>query len=156
MRAVAAFGAGVAIALLAAAAQAMPQVRLTPAEIEGLTTTAGGTGTSGVAGIQTTVLSGDPKAAGPYTIVLSVPPNTRIAAHTHRDDRASVVVSGQWYFGYGTVAEASKLKVLGPGGFYTEPAGQPHFAQTHDQPAVVYVSGFGPSDTVFEAAPSGK
>jgi len=132
---------------------AMPERRLTPEEIAGLPQVGGGPGTSGLAGIRTTILSGDPTKAGPYTIALAVPAHTKIAAHTHRDDRASVVVSGEWFFGYGAVADDGKVKALAPGGFYTEPAGEPHFAQTRDKPAVVYISGVGPTDTVYQAAP---
>jgi hypothetical protein len=54
-------------------------------------------GTSGTAGIRTLVLKGDPEADGLYTILLRIPPNTRIAAHAHRDDRVATVVSGDWY-----------------------------------------------------------
>jgi len=43
-------------------------------------------GTSGVAGIRTVVLKGDPGRPGLYTIMLRVPPKTRIAAHSHADD----------------------------------------------------------------------
>ncbi len=46
-----------------------------------------GAGTSGVSGIQTVVLKGDPARAGLYTIMLRIPANTRIAAHEHMDDR---------------------------------------------------------------------
>lgn len=146
-----AIAAALALTLVATAATAaMPERRLTPDEIASLAKGGAGAGTSGVAGIQTTVLSGDPTAAAPYTIALRVPAHTRIAAHTHRDDRASVVVSGEWFFGYGATADDSKLKALAPGSFYTEPAGRPHFAQTRDLPAVVYISGFGPTDTVYE------
>ena len=149
-----ALAAALTLVLAAASASAaMPERRLTPDEIASLPKVGGGAGTSGVAGLQTTVLSGDPAKAGPYTIALSVPAHTKIAAHTHRDDRASVVVSGEWFFGYGAVADDAKVKALAPGGFYTEPAGEPHFAQTRDKPAVVYISGFGPTDTVYQAAP---
>jgi hypothetical protein len=36
---------------------------------------------------------------------------------------------------------------LEPGSFYTEPADAPHFALTQDEPATVYITGFGPTDT---------
>ncbi len=148
-----AFAAALTLVLAAASASAaMPERRLTPGEIAGLPKVGGGAGTSGVAGLETTVLSGDPTKAGPYTIALSVPAHTKIAAHAHRDDRTSVVVSGEWFFGYGPVADDAKVKALAPGGFYTEPAGEPHFAQTRDKPAVVYISGYGPTDTVYQAA----
>jgi quercetin dioxygenase-like cupin family protein len=149
----------VATALPAALAFATPalaqaqQERLTPAEIEALAKGGAGPGTSGVAGIQTTVLLGDPTKAGPYTIEIRVPANTRIAAHTHRDGRSAVVVKGTWYFGYGATAEAAKVKALPPGSFYTEPADDPHFALTRSEAAIVYISGWGPTDTHYTAAP---
>ena len=36
-----------------------------------------------------------------------------------------------------------------PGSFYTEPADAPHFALTQDEPATVYITGFGPTDTHY-------
>jgi hypothetical protein len=136
---------------VATAAFAAPeeQRRLTPADIAAMAKGGAGAGTSGVSGIQTTVLSGDPTAAGPYTIALRVPAHTKIAAHTHRDDRAAVVVSGTWFFGYGPNADESGLRALEPGSFYTEPANAPHFAMTKDEPATVYITGLGPTDTHY-------
>jgi len=142
---VAALVGGVAIAAPAVS----PQIRLTPEEIASKPVEGAGTGTSGVTGIQTTTLQGDPSKAGIYTIRVSIPPNTTIAAHTHRDNRAAVVVSGTWYFGYGRVANAGATKPLKPGSFYTEPADMAHFAITKGEPAVVYITGFGPSDTIY-------
>jgi quercetin dioxygenase-like cupin family protein len=142
------------LALVAAPALAAPstnraKVRLAPDDIATLQQRAGGVGTSGVAGIRTVILAGDPTEPGPYTIELRVPAHTRIAAHTHRDDRSAVVVSGTWYFGYGTVATLGATKALAPGSFYTEPAGDAHFAITRDQPVTLIISGFGPTDTQF-------
>src|SRR5688572_2002456 len=104
--------------------------RLTPGEIDALAQAGAGAGTSGVAGIQTIVLTGNPAMPGLYTLRLTAPPNTRIEAHSHRDARSAMVVSGNWYFGYGQKFDAGALKALPPGSFYTEPAGQPHFAET--------------------------
>jgi quercetin dioxygenase-like cupin family protein len=128
------------------------QARLTPAEIKALPAISAGAGTSGIGGIRTTVLYGDPNAQGPYTIALQVPPNTRIAAHQHRDERTAVVVSGTWNFGYGDVNTDASTKALSPGSFYTEPAGVMHFARTDAEPAVVYIHGYGPTDTVYADA----
>jgi len=146
--------AGLALSMCAAAtavaaAPSDGELRLAPKEIAALAKISAGAGTSGVAGIQTTVLAGDPSAPGPYTIALRVPANTIIAAHTHRDDRSAVVVSGTWWFGYGPVNATDKLKALAPGSFYTEPGGQAHFARTGKQPAVVYITGVGPTDTHY-------
>lgn len=142
-------GSVVATAL---AADGSGELRLTPPEIEAMAKQGAGAGTSGVAGIRTTTLMGDPSKPGPYTIEIRVPANTRIQAHTHRDSRSAVVISGTWYFGYGATASESLVKKLDPGSFYTEPAAVAHFALTRDQPAVVFISGIGPTDTVYGAA----
>jgi quercetin dioxygenase-like cupin family protein len=136
---------------LAAVAQAVSinQIRLIPSEIAAKQSSGAGAGTSGVAGIQTTILSGDPTKPGLYTIRLSVPANTQIQAHTHRDNRSATVMSGIWYFGYGRVANEAAAKPLPPGSFYTEPAGVAHFALTKGEPVVVYITGVGPTDTVY-------
>jgi len=142
--------------LVASAAVAQPasidQIRLIPSEIAGIESGGAGAGTSGVAGIRTTVLLGDPSKPGLYTIRLSIPPNTAIQAHTHRDDRSAVVMSGIWYFGYGRVANEAATRTLPPGSFYTEPSGVAHFALTKTEPVVVYITGIGPTDTVYLSA----
>lgn len=125
------------------------QLRLTPAEITALATTSAKAGTSGVSGIQTRVLSGDPSQPGLYTIEIRVPANTRIQAHTHKDPRTATVVSGTWYFGYGEVAGDPLVKALPPGSFYSEPKHVAHFALTRSEPAVVQITGWGPTDTVY-------
>jgi pimeloyl-ACP methyl ester carboxylesterase/quercetin dioxygenase-like cupin family protein len=125
------------------------------AEIGTLVQSGAGVGTSGVEGIQTIVLSGDPAKAGPYAIELKIPAHTHIAAHSHRDNRLAMVVSGEWHFGYGRKADDAQTSVLTQGAFYTEPANAPHFAFTGDHPATVFITGTGPSDTHFEKdAPS--
>jgi len=132
-----------------AASGSFPELRLTPADVNAMPTHEAGSGTSGVAGIRTTAVAGDPSMAGPYTIRLSIPPNTRIQAHTHRDNRSAIVVSGVWYFGYGSVAKADAEMALPAGSFYTEPSGVAHFAETRAEPVAVYITGDGPSDTQY-------
>jgi uncharacterized RmlC-like cupin family protein len=110
---------------------------------------AAGTGTSGVAAVQATVLEGNPAMPGLYVLRLTAAPNTRIEAHSHRDMRSAIVVSGNWYFGYGPRFDAGALKHLPAGSFYTEPGGQPHFAETRAEGVVLIITGYGPSDTVY-------
>jgi len=125
------------------------EIRLAPSEFKFPVRGNPGTGSSGVSGIQTVVLKGDPNDAGVYTIMLRVPAHTQIAAHSHRDDRVATVVSGTWRIGYGDKFDESKLKALPPGSFYTEPPGQNHFAETGDEPVAVQITGFGPSSTEY-------
>src|SRR6266446_5911248 len=123
--------------------------RLTPTEYKFPQVGNPGTGSSGVGGIQTVVLKGNPDQAGVYTIMLRVPAHTLIAAHSHRDDRVATVISGTWHIGYGDKFDEAKLKALSPGSFYTEPPSRNHFAETGDEPVVVQITGFGPSSTEY-------
>ena len=150
------------VAATAAFLRSAPKVgerrrQLTPTEIADIPHSGAGAGTSGVGGIRTTVLLGDPTKPGIYTVALSIAANTVILAHTHRDDRVATVVSGTWYFGYGTRHDPAALKALPAGSFYTEPAGEPHFAETKAEPVMVYITGHGPTDTNYvEAAPESR
>jgi pimeloyl-ACP methyl ester carboxylesterase len=123
--------------------------RLAPTEYEFSQHGNPGIGSSGVGGIGTVVLKGDPNQAGVYTIMLRVPAHTKIMAHSHRDDRVATVISGTWHFGYGEKFDEATLKALPPGSFYTEPPSQAHFAETGDEPVVVQITGFGPSSTDY-------
>jgi uncharacterized RmlC-like cupin family protein len=127
--------------------------RVAPAEFGELAHTGASAGTSGVTGIETSVLKGDPATTGLYTILLRVPANTRIQAHTHTDDRIATVVSGTWHFGYGDAFDESRLKALPPGSFYTEPPDLAHFARTGAEPVVLQITGIGPTDTQYVSKP---
>ena len=123
--------------------------RMTPTDINALKHTGASAGTSGVAGIQTRVLKGDPAQGGLYTIQLTVPANTTIQAHDHPDDRMATVISGTWFFGYGDKFDAKALKALPAGSFYVEQPNEPHFARTGDTPVVLQISGAGPTGTTY-------
>jgi quercetin dioxygenase-like cupin family protein len=145
-----------ALTVLSPAHAQSAEQRLAPDDIAALPVVTAGAGTSGLAAIETRILSGDPTKAGPYTISIRVPPGTRIAAHTHQDARSAVVAAGLWHFGYGAAADPAKSRPLPAGSFYTEPAGEPHFAWTGPEGATVHITGFGPSDTHYVSAPHGK
>jgi quercetin dioxygenase-like cupin family protein len=147
---------GVLVAVLATAAVVTTgaQARLSgPAtvrldEIPWPSATAGGTGTSGVSGIETVVLKGDPTKPGLYVLALRAAPNMTIQAHSHKDDRVATVLQGTWYFGYGPKFDEKALKALPPGSTYTEPPNRPHFARTKEQ-VVIQIVGYGPSSTTY-------
>jgi uncharacterized RmlC-like cupin family protein len=141
----------VVLAAIAASGYVVAQNRgamIRPGEVPWPAAAAGGTGTSGAAGIQTVVLKGDPTKAGLYTLMLRIAPNVRIEAHSHRDDRVGTVIKGTWYFGYGDRFNATALEGLEAGSFYTEPPGVAHFAMTKDE-VILQVSGMGPSSTTY-------
>ena len=139
-------------AIVAAQSGDSREKRLTPSEIPwpaGASTGTSLVGSSGVSGIQTVTLKGDPTKPGLYTILLRVGPNTKIQAHSHPDDRSATVVSGDWYFGYGKDFDEKALKYLPPGSYYTEPPGVNHFAMTKATGVVISISGVGPSGTTY-------
>lgn len=133
-----------ALCLPALADEPVAMVRLTATEIATLATAHAGAGA-----VQMTNLIGDPAKPGLYTVRVAIPPHTQVRPHSHRDNRSVMVMSGTWHMGYGTRFDPKALKDLPPGSVYTEPAGQPHFAQTTDEPVIIWVTGYGPSDTRF-------
>jgi len=141
------------ISISAVSAQSLPQMRMTPTEIAASANTLDSNqiGSSGLKGVHTKVLFGNPEKAGYYSILLFVPAHTTIQAHSHRDDRIATVVSGEWHFGYGDHFDPRLLKTLPPGSVYSEPGGlgHNHFARTDASAVIVEISGYGPTDTHY-------
>jgi quercetin dioxygenase-like cupin family protein len=100
-------------------------------------------------GLQTLVVMGDAKAAGLYTMMFKLPPNTVIPPHSHPDPRSCFVLSGTWYFAYGDVRDDTQFMALPPGSHYTEPGGKNHFAETRGEEVVAACTGMGPTGTAF-------
>jgi quercetin dioxygenase-like cupin family protein len=141
--------AALSLAGASAIAQSLPELRMTPTEIRGSALDNNQIGSSGVPGVHTKIVFGDPSKAGFYTILLFVPAHTTIQAHSHRDNRVATVVSGDWHFGYGNQFDVKSLKLLPPGSVYSEPGGDNHFAQTDNDAVIVEISGYGPTDTRY-------
>ena len=88
--------------------------------------------------------------------MLRAPAHTRIAVHSHRDDRVATVISDKWHIGYGDKFDGAKLKALSPGSFYTEPPSRNHFAETSHEAVVLQITGFGPFSTECVDANAGS
>ena len=123
----------------------LPMQRLTASEIAAMAAAK----PPGNTGVQMTNLIGDPTKPGLYTVRVAIAAHTQARPHTHRDNRSVTVMSGTWHMGYGAQFDIKALKDLPAGSVYTEPGGQPHFAQSTDEPVVLWVTGYGPSDTKF-------
>jgi quercetin dioxygenase-like cupin family protein len=106
-------------------------------------------GSAMVQGQQVIFVVGDGKSKGLFSIVFKVPPNTKIQPHLHPEERSCFVLSGTWYFGYGTVWDESRLKTLPVGSNYTEPGGRAHFAATKEGEVIQQCTAIGPTDTTF-------
>ena len=82
---------------------------------------------------------------GPYVYRVKFPQGRVVQPHSHPDDRTYTILEGTWYVGWGDQYDESRLIPLGPGSFYTEPAGVPHFVATPDGETVVQITGTGPT-----------
>jgi quercetin dioxygenase-like cupin family protein len=136
------------LSVVAQKGKMVPQ-RITPTEIPWSKSVSNQPGSAMRSGLESVFLTGDGKQNELYSLVFKIPPNTAIPPHSHPDDRSCFVLSGLWYFGYGTVREETKLKALPPGSNYTEPGGTIHFAGTKDQEAIVECTAVGPAGTTF-------
>lgn len=107
-------------------------------------------------GISRAFLAGDDKKPGVYAYLARLPADTRLQPHWHPDERVVAVISGSVRFGYGEKFDEAGTKELSAGGFWTEPARQPHFTWAKGGEAVIYVVGTGPSGTTPVATGSDK
>jgi len=98
-----------------------------------------------VPGLGVARIIGSGKKPGPYVYRVRFPKGRTVQPHSHPDDRTYTVISGTWYVGWGETYDESEMTALGAGGFYTEPAGMPHFVATPDGEAVVQITGTGPT-----------
>jgi quercetin dioxygenase-like cupin family protein len=137
------------ILVTSASAQDVPEQRLRLDEFKWPQSQLNQAGSAMVQGQQVIFVLGDGKSKGLFSIVFKVPPNTRIQPHSHPEERSCFVLSGTWYFAYGTVWDETKLKALPAGGNYTEPAGRPHFAATMDGEVIQQCTAVGPTGTTF-------
>lgn len=142
--------AALSLGVSAAAAQSLPEMRMTPAEIRASALDSNPIGSSAVPGVHTKVIFGDPAKAGFYTILLFVPPHNTIQAHAHRDHRVArcrlrrVALCQRQSFRCKIAKDIAAWKCLFGAG-----RRQP-FRPGDNDAVVVEVSGYGPH--YFEAA----
>jgi quercetin dioxygenase-like cupin family protein len=141
--------AGVVSISATAAIAEVPQQRLPAEKFPWPQSQANAAGSAMRPGLETIFVLGDGKSKEIFSVVFRVPPNTKIPPHSHPDERSCFVLSGMWYFGYGTERDESKLQALPAGSSYTEPANQVHFAGTKDVEAVAECTAIGPTGTTF-------
>jgi hypothetical protein len=125
------------------------QQRITADEIPWSKSVSNRPGSGMQPGLETVFVVGDGNQKGLFSLVFKVPAHTAVQPHSHPDERSCFVLSGLWYFAYGTVRDETKLKALPPGSNYTEPARAVHFAGTREQEAVVECTAVGPTGTTF-------
>lgn len=95
-------------------------------------------------GAKLAVLEGDLKQAAPFTMRIKLPPNFKIAAHTHPVFERVTVLSGTFHLGIGDKFDTAKAKAYPAGGVTMMPPGMPMYAFTTSEESVVQIHGTGP------------
>ena len=95
------------------------------------------------AGAKMAVVSGNPMAAGPFTIQLSIPDGYRIMPHTHPADEQVTVKKGTFLVGMGNTFDAAKTNAMATGATGKVAANMSHYAQAKGA-TVLEVTSTGP------------
>lgn len=99
-------------------------------------------GPPAIKGSRMTVLEGNPKQPGLFTVRLSVPAGSKVPLHTHPQDERVTVLDGKVTVILGS-DPAEKGEAFGPGDFYLNPAGLPHTI-VFEEKSTVQITGMGP------------
>lgn len=134
------FALGVLLTAPAVAAQhGMPgQVAIIPADISWVDAPSIGPGA------KLAVLEGDLQQASAITFRIKLPPNFKIAPHTHPVFERVTVISGTFHLGIGEQFVADQAKAYPAGGITMIPPGMPMFAFTGEQETIIQIHGTGP------------
>jgi quercetin dioxygenase-like cupin family protein len=96
-------------------------------------------------GAQITTLIGDPSKAEVVVQRVKIPPNSKIAQHTHSYSEVITVLSGH----YGNAMGDEKGEVLPPGSVFALPAGHVHHTWTENEEVMVQANFVGPANITF-------
>lgn len=100
-------------------------------------------------GLRSAWVIGDAATPGSYVLRVRLAPGTRIAPHTHPDDRTCTVLAGVVYVAFGAQPDAARGVAMTPGTVYVLPANQPHAVWSGDVEAEYQESGTAPTGTTF-------
>ncbi len=94
-------------------------------------------------GVKSAVIEGDPKAAGLFTMRLSLPAKYRIMPHSHPAFEHVTVIKGCFYMGVGEKFNEAIARKIPKGGFAVMNTGTRHFAFTKKK-SIIQLHGMGP------------
>jgi quercetin dioxygenase-like cupin family protein len=100
------------------------------------------------AGAQAAVLDGDPTKAGIFIMRLRGADGYTIKPHWHSRDEHITVLSGKMSMGMGNEMVTASMHDLGPGAYFSLPAGQRHYATMRGD-TTVQIEGMGPFDITY-------
>lgn len=93
-------------------------------------------------------LVGDRDESGMYAYRVRFPVGTRVAPHYHPENRIVTVIEGSIDMGYGETFDESSMQTLRAGSVWSEPGNQPHYVWVKDEPVVIQIIGYGPTETI--------
>jgi quercetin dioxygenase-like cupin family protein len=96
-------------------------------------------------GLQSAVVSGDPKQPGPYVLRVKMSQDARLPPHRHPDVRYVTVLTGVFHLGFGETFDAARLKAYPAGSLIVIPANVPHFAWVERGESIQQDMGWGPT-----------
>ena len=95
------------------------------------------------AGVQATVLDGDPTKPGLFTVRLKAPDGTQIKPHWHPADEHVTVISGALMVGMGAKWDDAGMQALNAGGHAVVPRKQNHYVRMKGE-TVLQLTAMGP------------
>lgn len=99
-------------------------------------------------GVQTSIAEGNPKAEGPFTMMLRLPDGAWIQPHFHNVDKRLVVIKGELLIGQGDEVDAAHAAVLKAGGVAVMPASTHHYEGGRGETVVALIAN-GPFTTTM-------
>ncbi|MBV8509003.1 MAG: cupin domain-containing protein [Xanthobacteraceae bacterium] len=103
------------------------------------------TSPSASAGVQQSILVGDPAKPGLYMVLTKWLPGHMSRPHFHPNDRFITVLKGTWWVGTGTKFDPDSTKAMPAGTFVTHFGKQVHYDGAKDEEAVLLIVGEGPA-----------
>ena len=100
------------------------------------------------AGAKIAILTGDPKAAGPFTVRLKFPTGFKVPPHTHPTAEHVTVLSGTLAMGKGANFDETAAHEMNAGAFSVMPAETEHFAVCKSE-CIVQVHAMGPFEVKY-------
>lgn len=99
--------------------------------------------------IQSAWVLGAESQPGLYLLRVTLAADGRIPPHTHPDERATTVLSGTLYIGFGEAFDESRVIALPLGTVYVAPAQTSHYVWAKEGETVYQEAGIGPTGTAF-------
>jgi quercetin dioxygenase-like cupin family protein len=100
-------------------------------------------------GAEVAILSGNPEKSGHFVARVKLPANYIVPAHSHDINEYDTVISGTYYLGTGTIADAKVGVALHAGDFVEVPANLKHYGYTKE-PTIIEINADGPWGMIYE------